>query len=478
MKIFRGLLGCVAIWGAMSATGWGWGPQARAADGLQVGFAEIEITPDVQAEPVWIAGYGQNRQAQGVHDPLMARAVVLESGGTKVALATADVVGLQYPFVKQVREALTDFGYVMVSATHNHEGPDTMGLWGPNPFRSGVNPKYMDLLRERIVAAVRQAESALTPAEARYGTATDESLNRDSRQPQVIDAVLRVITFHRPDSGRPIGLLMQWNSHPEAMGSENQQLTADFPWATVATLKEKYNCPVAYFTGPVGGLMAPPRGRFKNEAGEELREGDFAYAEAYGVAVAGLAVQAVDATQPITLTPFAMSAKPITVPLTNPLYLMARSMGILKRDGRAWTGNFEELGPVMSPKEKGRAPAAETEVAYLRLGELHVACIPGEIYPELVYGRYQDPVEPNVDYPEAPLEPAVMSLLPGPKALVLGLANDELGYILPKRQWDHKAPFAYGRTESQYGEENSVGPDCGPILMQALANRVAELNGK
>ena len=28
----------------------------------------------------------------------------------------------------------------------------------------------------------------------------------------------------------------------------------------------------------------------------------------------------------------------------------------------------------------------------------------------------------------------------------------ELGYILPKRQWDEKPPFCYGRKSAQYGE--------------------------
>ena len=25
--------------------------------------------------------------------------------------------------------------------------------------------------------------------------------------------------------------------------------------------------------------------------------------------------------------------------------------------------------------------------------------------------------------------------------MIIGLANDELGYIIPKRQWDEKPPF-------------------------------------
>jgi hypothetical protein len=83
-------------------------------------------------------------------------------------------------------------------------------------------------------------------------------------------------------------------------------------------------------------------------------------------------------------------------------------------------------------------------------------------------------VEPNVDFPTAPLEPAVMPTLPGEKTLLIGLANDEVGYIIPKRQWDQAPPYAYGREDSQYGEVNSCGPEVAPALMEALVRRVRE----
>ncbi len=451
------------------------GGRAGRGDDLAVGFAETDVTPDVAGKkPVWIAGYGQNRRAAGVHDPLMARAVVFKQGEKKLALVTAAVVGLQYPFVRNLRTTLTDFYYVMASATHNHEGPDTMGLWGPSPFRTGIDEAYMELLTERMVAAVRAADSAAVPARAAFGSAQDDTLVRDSRLPEVKDGVLRTLVISAVDDNRRLGVLLQFSSHPEAMGSDNTQITADFPGFAVAKLKQAWGCPVAYFTGAVGGLMAPPRDIWKNSAGELLREGQFEYCQAYGEAVADLALRAAQSAAPIELTPLQASSKTIAVPLANPLYKMARSMGILKRDGRVWMGDPEQLGELMTPKDRAREPAAETEVAYLRLGELHVACIPGEIYPEMVYGTYQDPVEANVDFPEAPLEKCVAEILPGPRWLLLGLANDELGYILPRRQFDQQPPFAYGRTESQYGEENSVGPEVGPILMQALERRVRE----
>jgi hypothetical protein len=196
--------------------------------------------------------------------------------------------------------------------------------------------------------------------------------------------------------------------------------------------------------------------------------------------VAKLAEKALDAASPVKLEPIVVSAKPITVPLENRLYRMAQMMGILKRDGLLWTGKSEEFGRPYEKTDikKNLLPAGITEVGYVGLGEVHVAGIPGELYPELVYGKVQDPADPGADFPDAPAEPSVVEILPGKNLILVGLANDELGYIIPKRQWDEKAPFCYGRTSDQYGEGNSCGPQMAPILMEALQKRVAEVSGK
>jgi len=85
----------------------------------------------------------------------------------------------------------------------------------------------------------------------------------------------------------------------------------------------------------------------------------------------------------------------------------------------------------------GDGPAAlATEVAYLRLGELRVASIPGEIYPEIIYGEYRKEPEAGVDFPDAPLERPINKIIPGTKKMFLGLANDEFGASLkPQTCW-------------------------------------------
>ena len=439
---------------------------ARAGE-FSVGFGETEVTPKLGPKPVYLAGFGQNRKATTIHDPIMARAVVLADGDERIALVSVDVVGLFLPTVERIRGKLPGFRYVLVSATHNHEGPDTLGLWGPSPLETGVDPTYLNTIEAGCVAAVKQADAARVPARVRIGSATDASLLRDSRQPIVLHDELVAIRFEEARSGKPIGVLVQWNNHPEALASKNTAITADFPYAVVKHLRESQKCPVAYFTGTVGGLMTTLHLPVKDRTGQELDDGTFAKADRYGELVGELGDRALKGASPVSLTPFTIRTRSILVPVDNKLYHLAFKLGTLSRDMYHWEGN-PTPGMFQPTKDITKPVAVKTEVGYLKLGDLEVAIIPGEIYPELVLGKVQDPADPGADFPDAPVEPAIYAQLKGKHRMIVGLGNDELGYFIPKRQWDDKPPFCYGLKKAQYGEENSVGPEAAPIICKTF----------
>jgi hypothetical protein len=56
----------------------------------------------------------------------------------------------------------------------------------------------------------------------------------------------------------------------------------------------------------------------------------------------------------------------------------------------------------------------------------------------------------------------------GKYKFVIGLANDEIGYIIPQSEWDEDKPYIYGSKEPLYGEINSVGPQAAPIIHQRI----------
>ena len=439
---------------------------AVAAPQLSVGFGEVDVSPKIGAKPVYMAGFGHDRQAKKVHDPIMARAVVLTDGTKKIALVSVDVVGLFFPVIESVRKQLKGFDYVCVSSTHNHEGPDTLGLWGRTPFTSGIDPAYMTSVEAGIVKAVTDADKAKRAAVAKIGVVNGGDLLNDSRLPVVKHEELVAIRFDPAESdkpAKPLGILIQWNCHPELLGSKNVEVSADHVGYTVKHVQDKYGCPVAYFTGTVGGLMSSLKVPLKNARGEELKDGTFEKTEEFGVRVGKLAVKAVADSAAVSLVPFDIRTKAVLVPVENGLYRLAKQVGVLKRDMYPWTGDPhpKEWKPTL---DAAKPVGIKSEVGFVKLGDLEIAAIPGEIYPELVLDKVQTPADPGADFPNAPTEPAIYPGMKGKHKMLIGLANDELGYFIPKRQWDEKKPYCYGLKQSQYGEVNSCGPDAAKVI--------------
>jgi len=146
--------------------------------------------------------------------------------------------------------------------------------------------------------------------------------------------------------------------------------------------------------------------------------------------------------------PLGIEARTIELKLANKGYYLAGFLGLIDRGHVKW-------GTLRS------------EVALVTLGEASIACVPGEIYPEIVNGGIENP--PGADFQIEPLEvPPLRELMPGKVKFVFGLANDEIGYLVPKSQWDEKPPYQYGLKGRPYGEINSVGPDAAATIHRAL----------
>ena len=104
-----------------------------------------------------------------------------------------------------------------------------------------------------------------------------------------------------------------------------------------------------------------------------------------------------------------------------------------------------------------------TELSVFNMGPLSFATLPGEVYPEIVNGGVEAP--DGGDFNIEPVEvPPVREMMTGKFKFIFCLANDEIGYIIPKSQWDVDAPYTYGRSDSPYGEKNSLGPETAQLL--------------
>ena len=96
--------------------------------------------------------------------------------------------------------------------------------------------------------------------------------------------------------------------------------------------------------------------------------------------------------------------------------------------------------------------------------------IPGEIYPVLVNGgitRYE-----GADFPDAPFEPVLREQLKTKYQFILGLGNDEIGYLIPKAEWDEEPPWLLNASKPWYGEINSSGPDAAGAVLRTLVKLI------
>ncbi|MEX0883308.1 MAG: hypothetical protein WDZ72_07535 [Cyclobacteriaceae bacterium] len=116
-----------------------------------------------------------------------------------------------------------------------------------------------------------------------------------------------------------------------------------------------------------------------------------------------------------------------------------------------------------------------SEVNAWKLGPASFVHIPGELYPEILNGGVEAP--DGGDFDIDPLEvPGISTQMPGRFKFFSGMSNDMIGYIVPKSQWDEKAPFTYGREKAPYGEVNSLGPETAPTLHKATMDLLKDLN--
>jgi hypothetical protein len=190
---------------------------------------------------------------------------------------------------------------------------------------------------------------------------------------------------------------------------------------------------------------------------QEYSKPSFEKAEAQGKALALLALNAMDKPiEEIDTAGISLIAKTIYMPVANKLFQLGTVVGTLDRGTSGWMNMRSEL-------------------AAFNIGPLSFVTIPGEIYPEIVNGGVEAPE--GHDFDIKPLEtPPIREMMRGKYKFVFGLANDEIGYIVPKSQWDANAPYTYGKEDRPYGEVNSLGPETAPLLHGHIKSLLKELN--
>lgn len=288
-RLCRGLIGallagwCVASLPIAPATSVAWaapGSAATCPGCLVAGAASVDVTPPIG---VPLAGYGAFSRrllppdllgrapyafwlepSRGVHDPIMVRALLLESLRTRLLWVAIDLIGIDRDMVKEVRSRLGTLGLrydaVIISASHTHSGPGAFARSAV--FEPLVLDRHVSAIREQILGGIERAalaaETRKAPARTGAGRGEVPGVIK-SRVNGRLDHELGLLKIVGA-GGRPIALLWNYSIHGTALGARNLLLSGDVMGETSRALEIATGAPALYANGAEGDVSPSRRG--------------------------------------------------------------------------------------------------------------------------------------------------------------------------------------------------------------------------
>lgn len=391
---------------------------------MKIGYAQDVITPSLD-KPVFLAGFGNNRRAETIHDDLYVRALTMQTEQTTLVLVALDLIGFFHPDVQDVIKTLMVSEtfrvlnpQVVIASTHTHHGPDTIGLWGSDDKTRGVDDEYLAAIKNKIVDAILASFSDLKTASVKWTSVHAAGLAKNTRNPEIVDDELTLLQFTTAD-GTPLITLMNFPCHPEVLWEHNPNISSDYVGYLRDAVEKQTGAPCIFFAGALGGMMTP-----------DVKDHSFAEAEFMGKKLAEVGLKALGAVESGQCEVVSIKKKELAAKLTNPLYKVAFWRNLL-------------------PDIRNKKGQIKTEVNLIKIGDLWLATVPGELLPKLGLRVKAQLLEAGAGV-----------------AGVVGLANDEVGYILPAE--DFKYPWNPFKPGKHYEETNSIGKEIAPKVMDAL----------
>jgi neutral ceramidase len=239
---------------------------------LLAGAAEAVVTPDAGVVLV-----GSMKPATGVHDDLVARALVLSDGETSMAIVTLDYIGFDFDYIDVLIDAVAKASgipaaHVMINCSHTHGSPIT-APWGP--WEKAKDKPFHAMLPRKLGEIVQQAQAAAKPARLRRGREPIQiGFNRRLLRGDAIEmapnphgAVIPWVDLLavEEENGKPIAVLFSHAAHPVIVHNTSTLITADYPGFAVKAIQQT--------RGKDGGLALFAQGCCGNVNAFPLRGG-------------------------------------------------------------------------------------------------------------------------------------------------------------------------------------------------------------
>ncbi len=348
---------------------------------MKAGVAEVDVTPPVGC---WILG--PVAQSTGVHDPLLARALVLDDGKCKVAIVGIDLIGLGWELADELhslirREAGVDFVVLQLSHTHNAPFPPT---WMTSIYKKDV-PLLADWrthLRKALPAIVKQAAESARPVQLKAGRAAVQvGFNRrvvgdngyvymaPNEDGPVVPWTDVLGMYGQDDS--LMAVLYGHAAHPVIVHASSTLISADYPGYAAACIRDKLGAHVVpIFVQGCGG----------NINGHPLAKG-FDEARATGDKLGEAVAAALESAQPVTADTLRVITKRVDLPCIDfpPREEVQAKLdeartklaGFAEGSGE-WIGAvdyIEAYDDLLRMMDVGERPEMRLEVALVSLGE-------------------------------------------------------------------------------------------------------------
>jgi len=397
------------------------GPAALSRPVLLAGASKVPL-PLYPGLPM--AGYGRRvGTAKGIHDLLFARALALKEGEEQAILLSVDLLAItdemREAVLRKIRARISFPKHaLMIAATHTHSGPGALSSGFLEQFAAGpFDRPYFEKTTDTLAAAALLAVKALAPARIGYGVAAvPEFIRNRMNRSGPVDPELRFVAFVG-EEGETIATLVNFSAHATVLKPDNLYFSGDYPGFLEAALEEQGG--VALFTaGSVADQTAhPPEGSDRYQQAEamgrslarRLREAPRTMPEE----TAGLSVQ----TLSIHLPPAQVKMK-----------------------------SGKRLAPFLS------FPFFDTEtlLQIIRIGPVLLIGIPGDI--SVVLGAQMK----------------ASARARGMEAMIVGFANDYIGYLLPRDLY---------QTPAYEARMSFHGPQMGEYLVEVVARLIDRMQG-
>ena len=343
-------------------------------DPILAGVARADLTPPPALKAA-LGGYGarMSKPALGVHDAVWAKALVLVQGERKFAVVTADVLAFPPGFKTAVMERLAaehwSADQVLLLASHSHTSIDMMAIHPGNVFGIPQAGLFQQALLDHTADLLAQAvkEAGRHPVAIAAGSLTtqvaDRNRNRRHGGP-VHDQDLTVTRIDTTD-GQPLAVLVNWTAHPTFMDASDMLFSGDWPGHLQRSMEALigHGVTVLYYNGAEGDQSpTPPREAASN----------WERAERYGREMGITAWHAWETIQPRPSAVFRYATESIPLPPRQ------AHPDFMKTGGAEYGLNEASMAQFLA-----RLVPAETHSTGLRLGDLVILGVPGEMAAQL-----------------------------------------------------------------------------------------------